>query len=665
MLRLFPIILWLSIVSRQVDAASLADAIDPMIQSHRGEVSVAIKNLKTGETYENHGDRVMPTASLIKVAVMIEAYRQAEAGMLDLSERIELVSDSKVPGSGILTKHISSGTRITLGDAIRLMIVFSDNTATNLVIQKVGLRDVNSTMEDLGCSNTKLHSLVFRRETSIFPDRSRLYGLGSTTANEMVSIFERIQRGEIVSAKACESMLDHLSACDDRTMLARTFSKETKIAHKSGAVSKSRTDAGLFRTNHGTIAICVLTTNNQDRSWNDDNASHVLCGAIARAAMSHFHDPGTRSESTVQSLVVGASGELVEHLQRTLNTRLTPSPNLAVDGDFGPATEAAVRDFQTKMRLESNGEVNAATWKALGTLVTRDRPVPDPSVVNRQVMPREESDSLAGVPFVTCKAWIAIDAEMGRVLGGSNEHQPLHAASTTKMMTAYVVLMLAEQDPSLLSETVVFSARADGTIGSTAALQAGERLAVGELLYGLLLPSGNDASVAIAEHFGARCPGIDDPAVDDYQRFIREMNRTAKRLGMHQTRYKNPHGLTDEEHLTTASDLAMLGRMCMKVPRFERSSTTPQHGCTVVNARGASRNLLWKNTNRLLAIDGYHGIKTGTTKAAGACLVSYGTRDGNEAIVVVLGSATSAARYVDTRNLFRWTWHEFAKKVSN
>ena len=113
--------------------------------------------------------------------------------------------------------------------------------------------------------------------------------------------------------------------------------------------------------------------------------------------------------------------------------------------------------------------------------------------------------------------------------------------------------------------------------------------------------------------------------------FAREMNHEAKRLGMRDAHYENPHGLSDPDHLITAADLLKLGSVVMKQPRIREIVSTRQFGCRVESESGYSRNVRWKNTNRLLGIDGYLGVKTGTTRAAGACLVSMGDRGGDTA----------------------------------
>ena len=239
------------------------------------------------------------------------------------------------------------------------------------------------------------------------------------------------------------------------------------------------------------------------------------------------------------------------------------------------------------------------------------------------------------------------------------------------MMTAWLVTQLADQQPTVLDETLTMSTRSDETRGSTADIRSGEMLSIRDALYGLMLPSGNDMSVALAEHFGARLtPGVkpdnaattnsDDnankTATDPLAQFVAAMNAEAARLGMTKTQFSNPHGLSSDTHLSTASDLAVLARIVMKSELFRHYVSTRQRGATVTGPGGYSRHVMWKNTNQLLAIDGYDGVKTGTTDIAGACLVSTAERDGRRLIVVILGSAASEARYVDSRNLYRWAW---------
>ena len=650
-----------SLVAGSSHAANdIAKQIQPLIDAHDGDVGVAIKHLPTGESFAYRADEPMPTASLIKFPLMIATYQAVEDGKLDLQQDVTLREKDRIQDTGILTARFSPGTTFSLRDAIHLMIVFSENTATNLVADRVGLGATAKLMESLDCPHTKLHSKVTLRSTSVFPERSKQFGLGSTSAAEMVRLFAAVHAGELVSKAACEQMLEHLYQCTDRTMCARYLPPGTKFAHKSGAVSASRTDAGIIESPSGPIAVCVLTANNEDRRWSDDNEGQVLCGKIARIAYDHFNRAAESEDpSKPRPLAVGSSGHLVEALQRTLNARTTPSVDIGVDGDFGPQTEGAVKTFQRANDLPDTGQVDAKTWKALGPLVTKEPDQPAPEEINAQKIEKQPADALTGPPFVTCRAWAIGDAETGELLWGHNEDEPRDMASTTKIMTAFLVTSLAEKDPSILQETVTFSRRADDTIGSTAGVRVGEQLSVGELLYGLLLPSGNDASVALAEHFGDRlAAGGDDQQGDSYDQFIDAMNRTAGELGMTQSGFENPNGLTAPKHKTSPRDLLTLSYLAMRQPIFRDIVSTVQHGTTVQGPGGYTRNLVWRNTNRLLRTEGYGGVKTGTTGAAGSCLVSHGTRGEKSLLVVVLGSSSTDARYADSRNLYRWAWQQ-------
>ncbi len=632
---------------------TLESEIQPLVAAHKGRVAFAIKDLTTGETLALQGDEPMPTASLIKVAVMVESYRQADAGKVDLAEMITLRDEDKVQGSGILTTHFSSGMQLSLRDAIRLMIAYSDNTATNLVLDRIGLGATASAMEQLGLPNTKIHAKVFRGDTSIFPDRSRQFGLGSTTAHEMLQLLERLHAGQLASEPATKEMLDHLRACQAKNTLPKLLPAGTKIAHKTGSVSAVRTDAGIIDAPRGPLIVVVLTCENENQRWTDENAGERLCARIARTAYDHFNPDSISAGDLTAELKQGANGWLVEALQRTLNARMNPAPGLSVDGDFGPGTHAAVAAFQQANNLEATGLVDPPTWQALGPLVTSDPVITDPAQFDLKLPEKHPADALDGTPFVTCKAWGLCDARTGEFLGGNRDAEPLDFASTTKLMTAWLVLRLAETDPAILQEVATVSPRAADTPGSTANLKAGEKAVIQDLLHGLLLPSGNDAAVVIAEHFGGRFASDN---ADPLPRFIAEMNRTAADLGMHDTCYRNPHGLTVDGHRSTARDLLKLAAKLVQDGRILPLVQTRKHIGRLEGASGYVRYELWTNTNKLLDTQGYLGMKTGTTDAAGACLVSLAERGDERLLVVVLGATSSDARYVDTRNLFRWAW---------
>jgi D-alanyl-D-alanine carboxypeptidase (penicillin-binding protein 5/6) len=281
------------------------------------------------------------------------------------------------------------------------------------------------------------------------------------------------------------------------------------------------------------------------------------------------------------------------------------------------------------------------------------------SAKSGELPPLLPRDPLNGPPFVVSRNWAVADAATGKLIGESAANAAVDVASTTKIMTAFVILELIRSDKSILGQPVIFSERAARTSGSSCDLKPGESLPVREMLFALLLPSGNDAAIALAEHFGKRFePASRKGAGDSLTRFVAEMNRAARRLEMSATRYVNPNGLPEKGHHSSARDLVRLTIAARRHSLFCEVAASRRHEVEVVARDGTRRTLTWKNTNRLLAITGYSGVKTGYTRAAGSCLVSTGERGKESLIVVVLGAPSAAAAVTDSRNLYRWAWRE-------
>ena len=230
----------------------------------------------------------------------------------------------------------------------------------------------------------------------------------------------------------------------------------------------------------------------------------------------------------------------------------------------------------------------------------------------------------AGAPSVSASSALMLDVDAGQTLYALREHAALPPASTAKLMTALLVLSRVP-----LTDTVRVSAKAASTGGSTMGLRAGETLSVGDLLYGLLLPSGNDAAVALAEH-------VSGSEAD----FVVEMNRAAANLGLKETHFANADGEDLPGQTVSAADLLSIARSDLSYPDFARIVATQE-------ADVAGHHLV--NTNLLLgAYPGADGVKTGTTDQAGECLVASVTRSGHRLLLVLLHSAD---RYADARAL--------------
>ncbi len=271
-----------------------------------------------------------------------------------------------------------------------------------------------------------------------------------------------------------------------------------------------------------------------------------------------------------------------------------------------------------------------------------------------QANPQAETElSLIDPPMVTARSWAIGDASTGEVLWEHAANERREIASITKVMTAIVAL---EAESDSLAQIVTISAAADQTGGTTAGLEKFTRLTVNELLYGMLLPSGNDAAVALAEHFGRRMPQGELPAgfpkpgqQDSEHRFLAKMNIRARELGLTDTQFVDVHGMGSNK--STARDLLKLAGHAMSNPEFRRYVNQAEHVPLLINR---SYPELWRTTNKLLHYDAIDGIKTGSTFSAGGCFLLSGVYKGDAIYVVVLAAASDETRFSDAYNLMTW-----------
>jgi beta-lactamase class A len=265
------------------DTGALHRTLDGIATAHKGVVGYSVRNVDTGETLELRGAETFPTASLIKMALLVTLFDMVEKGTIALDDPIRVLKVDKVPGSGVL-QHLHDGVEITVGDAADaayLMSTISDNTATNLLIDKVSIRRTWEKMEGLGLKNTKLHSKSFLRITSVAMDSSVKYGLGVTTPNEMAQLFSLLAEGKAVSPRADSTMLAMLANNTNGDLLQR-FTSGVSLAHKDGATDQVRTNCGLFRL-QSRVAVCVMTKDNEDRRWAVDNEAQVTIARMGEA----------------------------------------------------------------------------------------------------------------------------------------------------------------------------------------------------------------------------------------------------------------------------------------------------------------------------------------------------------------------------------------------
>jgi beta-lactamase class A len=206
-----------------------------------------------------------------------------EQGQLGLDDELTLLKIDKVPGAGNL-QFMHDGARITVRDAAWLMTVTSDNTATNLLLDRIVIRRVWAKMEKLGLPHTKVHSKSYLRMASVAMDSSVKYGLGVTTPNEMTRLFALLADGKAVSAKADSTMLDILAHNEDYEFLQRHVEGLT-VPHKTGSTDQVRTECALFPLESRVVA-CVLTKENVDQRYLIDNEAQVMMASMGRAIVS-------------------------------------------------------------------------------------------------------------------------------------------------------------------------------------------------------------------------------------------------------------------------------------------------------------------------------------------------------------------------------------------
>ena len=249
------------------------------------------------------------------------------------------------------------------------------------------------------------------------------------------------------------------------------------------------------------------------------------------------------------------------------------------------------------------------------------------------------ASNVSELPKINSRRYIVYDRISKSMIIGKNEDVKSAMASTTKIMTTIVILEKAD-----LNETVTVSVKAGGTGGSRLGLKRGDKTSVKDLLYGLMLRSGNDAAVALAEHVGG-----------SVKEFAELMNEKAAELGLTNTHFVTPHGLDDPNHYTTALELAKLTDYAMDNETFARIVGTKS---TTIYINNQPRQI--NNTNELLGVlNGVVGVKTGFTNNAGRCLVTEIKRNNMDVITIVLGADTKKDRTKDSVNLIEYTFSKY------
>ena len=272
-------------VFAQTDQAAKQAALDQRVRAEvmqfKGKVSLFAKNLDTGVVYELRGDERVPTASTIKIAIMVEAFARVAEGKAKWTDELVLTKEKKVGGSGILPEF-ADGLRLTFRDGVTLMMVLSDNTATNLVIDVLTADAINARMESLGLRETRLMRRVFGGGESVEgkKEENKRFGLGRTTPHEMVTLLEKLERGEVISPAASKEMIELMKREQGTNGIWREQWRVPR-ATKSGALDALRSNLGIIYHPRGRIALAITCSEMPEVNWTVDNPALLLMSRLS------------------------------------------------------------------------------------------------------------------------------------------------------------------------------------------------------------------------------------------------------------------------------------------------------------------------------------------------------------------------------------------------
>jgi beta-lactamase class A len=285
---------------------SLDASLQAIAKAHQGKVTLYAHNLKTGQTASLAPNEPVKTASVIKLAVLLDAAEQIRSGHAALDEKLTLTKENQVDGSGVLAL-LDTPLPLTLRDTLMLMVVLSDNTATNLAIDRLGLAHINQTIQAAGLKDTYLYKKVSLPPTGPMPADQPKFGLGKTTAREMAAIMERLATCKLAldgtqplpgDSKLCGQLLHMLRSQQDRNSIPRyletldTSEHGSAIANKTGALNQVRNDIALIATKAGPVVIAAFTQDNEDQRWTGDNEAEKTLGKLARAIVDCWSPAG-------------------------------------------------------------------------------------------------------------------------------------------------------------------------------------------------------------------------------------------------------------------------------------------------------------------------------------------------------------------------------------
>jgi beta-lactamase class A len=269
----------------------LQDALRARIGDFQGTVSLYAKNLDTGATVGIREALPVRTASTIKLPILLAVTDQVAAGKAKWDEMLTVRAQDKVSGSGVIGAELSDGVQLPVRDVVHLMIVLSDNTATNMILERFTADAVNAYLDRIGIKTTRSMRKVRGDGTQLkaadgwsaagkLPENQK-YGLGVSTPRDMVTILEKLDKGEIVSPEASKEILAVLRRCQDGTGVRRKLSGMT-VANKTGALDALRSEVALVYAKGGRIAMAITVDDMPKIDWTPDNPGVLLIADLAR-----------------------------------------------------------------------------------------------------------------------------------------------------------------------------------------------------------------------------------------------------------------------------------------------------------------------------------------------------------------------------------------------
>lgn len=286
--------------------SGLQDALAAKIRGFRGEMGISVKNLDTGEELGVGADTRFPTASLVKIAVMIETYHRLADGTLRRDTAVTLRQEDKAGDESVPVNMLHPGISLTVPDLLHLMLAYSDNTATNLLVRLVGTANVDRRLESYGITEMKLFRPTFRDgKADVFPELEREFGLGMTTPRAAARAMELVAQGRVVSRAACDEMLAILEQQFDRAMIPRALPfdrdritvanktgwDEEKLPDASGFKGDIRTDVAYVEGPKARYVIAICARRVKDKRPTVDNEALTTGAALSRMVYDAFNPP--------------------------------------------------------------------------------------------------------------------------------------------------------------------------------------------------------------------------------------------------------------------------------------------------------------------------------------------------------------------------------------